>query len=375
MDLEIRRHRERDVLMKKPVTPAIKQGLLALLLAGAAGACHAQTGARVGLSAEAGAKSSIAIATLEEYPTRPEIGQVKDVGITFAPALQFLKSYYQAGRAGNRDQMVKLFAPEMQADIGARFTDSNAVKAVFADLGKVEMDAAVAWGHYRIVLVNHGSKANPQQAYPWPHAIACPSACMFVQEPQVAQVASYLLYLTKYGKQNPSAAPAGSLKLALHPLFPGRAPTPALLSNPVELNLVEADAAAKAAGAALLAKLLKYPDAGPTLAEAERALFDGATPRGYPRKAGNGNTTDMVAWPAYLERVRSKSWTPGHTFRLRADTAILIARSADDDLLFLPFHQTGNGWRLFSSASDAPFMPLFAGMPFADSFGKLLKKP
>jgi chaperonin GroEL (HSP60 family) len=66
---------------------------------------------------------------------------------------------------------------------------------------------------------------------------------------------------------------------------------PGLMSDPIELNVAEADPAGKAAGTALLAKLLKYPNTGAALSEAA-----------YPRKAGDGKTTDMVAWAALVHQ-------------------------------------------------------------------------
>jgi hypothetical protein len=228
-----------------------------------------------------------------------------------------------------------------------------------------------------VVLVKHHSKSNPQQVYPWVHTIACPNRCMFVEESELMQKASYLFYLSQFGKHGVAADAArnGNLKLALYPTFSDKATMPGLMSDPVELNLAEADPAGKAAGTALLAKLLKYPNTGAALSEAEKALFDRGTPTAYPRKAGDGKTTDMVAWAAYLDRVRKKTWSAAYTLTLRADTAILIARSADNDLLFLPFHRAGNGWRLFTSPSEAALWPLFEGRPFAEAFSRLLKKP
>lgn len=364
--------------MNKSAARTIRKGLLAITLMAGAGACYAQNAARAELSAEAGGKGSKVSASLETFAAPGvEINQMRGFSQTLAPAILFLKTYYQHGRNGQRDELLKLYAPEMQAALGRQFADTKSVVKSFADLGNVDVDSALSWGNYRVVLVNHHSKANPQQVFPWVHTISCQSRCMFVDEPELVQKASYLFYLTQFGTRSAAAgAPAaGNLKLALHPVFSDKAPVPGMMSDPVELNLVEADAAAKGAGTALLAKLLKYPNAGAALAAAEKDLFDRGTPKAYPRKAGYGKTTDMVAWEAYLEGVRKKTWTPAHTFRLRADTAILIARSAENDVLFLPFHQVGNGWRLYTTPGEAAFWPLFEGRPFAEAFGKPAKKP
>jgi hypothetical protein len=366
--------------MNKLTARIVTKGVLAVSFAAAIGmhACHARNPPRVALGAEAGARNSKVVASVEDFSASPVgIEQQKDFSPTLAPAVLFLRTYYQLGRDAERDELIKLYAPEMRTALGGQFRDNKAVAKAFADLGRVEVDSALSWGFYRVVLVNHHSKANPQQVFPWVHTIACQDRCTFVEQQELGQVASYLFYLGQYGKQSAPAGTQGNgaLKLALYPIVSDKATLPGLLADPVELYLKDADAAAKSAGAVLLSQLIKYPQAGAALDAAAKAVFDGGTPKTYPRKAGDGKTTDQLAWEAYIKLVRSKTWTPLYTFQLRADTAILIARSGQDDLLFLPFHQVGRDWRLFTTPGEAPFWPLFEGRPFAEAIGKLIRKP
>lgn len=365
--------------MLKFATRSGGKGLLALVLVGAIGgnATYAQNAPRVELSAEAGATRSTVTTGLDSFPAASEIDQLKGFSEPLTPTIQFLRTYYKLGRNAQREELLKLYSPEMRGTMNRQFADTKTVATAFADLGDVDVDSAITWGFYRVILVNHHSKSNPRQVFPWVHTIACQSRCVFVDESELAQKASYLFYLSQFNKHGaaPVAAKTGNLKLALYPVFSDKSALPGLMSDPLELNLVEADVGGKGAGAALLAKLLKYPDAGAALAEAEKTVFDRGTPKAYPRKVGDGKTVDMVAWAAYLDRVRSKTWPSVQTYRLRADTAILIARSENNDVLFLAFHRVGNGWRLYTNPSEAPFWPLFEGRPFAEAFGKLYKKP
>jgi hypothetical protein len=264
----------------------------------------------------------------------------------------------------------------MQPGVALRFKDNKSVEQAFADLGDVDVDSALSWGFYRVVLVKHHAKSNGQQVFPWVHTIACPGRCMFVEEPALAQIASYLFYMTRYGKQTARAAGQGNgmLTLFLNPVFSDKPPLPGLMSDPLELRLVQADAAAQGAGLALLGQLAKYPSEGGALVAAGQALFDAGTPQAYPRKRGDGKTVDEVMWAAYINGVRNKAWTPRYTFQLGSDSAILIAGSAQGDVLFLPFHKVGGGWRLFTTPDKAPFWPLFEGRPFAEAIGKLINK-
>jgi hypothetical protein len=354
-------------------------GLLAsaFLAAVAGNAADVQNAPRLTLAPDSGTGNSAVTISLESFPSTHGIDQLKGFSPTSAPAIQFLRTYYKLGRKAQRDELIKLYAPDMQAATGRQFPDEKAVANTFADLGDVDVGAALAWGTYRVVLVTHHSRSHPQQAFPWVHTIDCRSRCVFVQDSELMQMASYLFYLNQFDKQTGAAdgARGASLTLTLHPVFSDMAAVPGQMSDPVVLTLVEADPAVKGAGAALLAKLLKYPDAGAALADAEKNLFDGKTPAAYPRKAGDGKTVDLVAWKAYLDRVRSKTWPSVQTYRLSADTAMLIARSAQNDVLFLPFHRAGNGWRLFTQPSRAPFWPLFEGRPAGEAIGRLYKKP
>lgn len=141
--------------MKKLTVQARAKRLVAAFFTAAlgAGACFAQSAPRIELAAEAAAKGSTVVASLADFSaTRVEIGQLKGYSQTLAPAVLFLRTYYQLGRNAERDALLKLYAPGMQAGVARRFKDGNAVGQAFADLGEVDVDSAVSWGYYRVVL-------------------------------------------------------------------------------------------------------------------------------------------------------------------------------------------------------------------------------
>lgn len=351
----------------------------AVVLSLSFGITHAQIPAKsVELAADGSTSVSKIRAFLETFPSRQnDIFKLEGYSQEASSAVSFLKSYYTLGSKGERDALLALYEQKMQPELSKQFSNSAALKKQFEDLGGVKVDAIFSWGFYRAILVVHQSKKNPDQIYPWVHTVACRPDCLFVQESTLTQIGSYLFYLSRTGKTTASSERSkseGVQKLTLLPVFSEEAPKlPVFFTNPLEILLITVDPIIERQARSLMNGLVKLASEKNLNDKAGEELFDEGLPKAYPRKTANSRNASLFSWDAYLSSLQQRTWTPVLMFKVRDDSIIVIAKSSETDLLFLPMHKVGNNWRLFTIPSRSAFWPLIESQPFIEALKPRLK--
>lgn len=340
---------------------------------------HAQSGSiKTELAADASGHVSTVSASLESFRDVPNNifkleGFSKDAG----SAVSFLKSYYTLGSKGDREGLLALYEPKIRSQVSQQFDNAAAVKQVFEDLGEVKVESILSWGIYRVVLVTHQSKKNPGQRFPWVHTVACQPQCLFVREQALTQISSYIFYLARTGK---TGLPSNNLvgeklqKLTLLPIFSDEIPKFAgFFTNPLEMRLSAVEPRVEAQATMLLNNLLKLAEEPETANAKGAALFDEGLPSAYPRKPASSREVNQFAWDAYLNSLMRRTWKAALIFAADKDSIIVIAESGKSDLLFLPMHKSGTGWKLFTIPSKSAFWPLVESRSFVEALTPYLK--
>jgi len=317
-------------------------------------------------------------AVVETFPADAnDISKLEGRARDNRPVVSFLKSYYLFGSQGNRDRLLSLYSEGMRPELSKEFTSSEAVKRQFEDLGGVNVNAIFSWGVYRSVLVVHRSKQNPNNRYPWVHTVACPRECVFVQQPTLSQIASYLFYLQRTGKVTPAidAAKDGQYKtLILNPVFSdSAAKLSAASADPLELHLSPLDPATAEEARTMMRDLINFANDKGANPASLAALFDEGLPSAYPRKTAASQSANLFSWDAYLSSIRQRTWMPALMFRVSENSIILIAKSSEAELIFLPMDKVGGKWRLLTVPSKAAFWPIIESQSFIEALKPMLK--
>ena len=293
---------------------------------------------------EGGAPTSAAvIAEIEDFRGR-EIKitrQIVSDQRELSTEVKFLLSYYKHGWNGDRDGIIKLFAPQVRSEIAKQYAGRNDVRQQFASLEASHIKMSVLFGDMRLVWVDHfATKGGGPMT--WVHSMRCSEgACLFAQDQEVMQVGSVVMRMALKGSERVAVGSVDGVTIKLLPRN-----SPASQTSPVKLTLGTTSPVEVKAATETISKFFEAltKDDDSTLI---KQFFDA----GVPTQVGIVSSAKGPAdyqWEAFVRRVRkAPRWEVAAKWTSSQDQIVFsLVEIATRDIVSFRVRKSASRWQV-----------------------------